>query len=541
MEDDSWWITRRGRGLYTRTTALPLTSRFYVLAVLIQAAVLIGVNTAIAVLVQDCLSTLVLGLANLTTVFMSYFAIEAIRTENRHQLAAYAITSVVFLSNYVPPIIGSTDGPMHVHMKRLQVEDDVRLLLLVALVVACSLQLISLLLAIFSYKLTYCTGAVPTVGMRTYKKVGTDPTLLACYFVYQGFCTMLKVDWLFQIQLLAYCILGLPEGTWQWQVSLAAHCPVACAWLPLGLLAARRESAVMMLVLVVAATCQVPLYAAQLLSLPPPNATFHNHSHAHNHSHHHVDDRFGVGSDADGSLSWLPSLTRDRATDAAWDADGGLDIGAAAREDHYCTERLRDHTFPFGSPALNLLYLLALLSRLLLLFSGLRVRNNFGRGLLSRVHKSRCSSDALASSIASNAMHHSATGSDVSERLMDSHGHLSGGALDHGHEADAAHVAADSYISVDGLTASRLDLISAARHGLPATSSHRGDVVGGNAHDARANDACGAGHDEGLLSRLGSDAASSEYSVAGGPACRLSLGPGSMTSAAGGSFADHGS
>ena len=107
MLEESLFVTRRGRGLYTRTMTLPLSSRFYVLAVLVQAVVLIGVNTAISILTADCLSALVLGLGSVTTLFMSYFAIEAVRTENRYQLAAYAVTSAIFLASYVPTLVGS--------------------------------------------------------------------------------------------------------------------------------------------------------------------------------------------------------------------------------------------------------------------------------------------------------------------------------------------------------------------------------------------------------------------------------------------------
>ena len=40
-------------------------------------------------------------------------------------------------------------------------------------------------------------------GMRTYKKVGTDPALIRAYGRYQQFCSCLKLDWLFQLVLLS--------------------------------------------------------------------------------------------------------------------------------------------------------------------------------------------------------------------------------------------------------------------------------------------------------------------------------------------------
>ena len=90
---------------------------------------------------QLWVSTLVLALASVTTLFMSYFAIEAVRTENRYQLAAYAVTTAVFLYGYVPPLLGSSDSPMHVHMNRTAVRNEVHSLVLAAFVCTCTLQL----------------------------------------------------------------------------------------------------------------------------------------------------------------------------------------------------------------------------------------------------------------------------------------------------------------------------------------------------------------------------------------------------------------
>ena len=82
-----WYITRRGRGLYTRSVALPLWARFFVPCTLLQSAILIGVNVAIGILSDDCLTSLILGISSLVTLFMCYFAIEAVRTENSYQYA----------------------------------------------------------------------------------------------------------------------------------------------------------------------------------------------------------------------------------------------------------------------------------------------------------------------------------------------------------------------------------------------------------------------------------------------------------------------
>lgn len=135
-----WFIIRRGRGLYTRTLSLPLWTRLFVPCTFLQTAILVGVNVAISVLADDCLTALVLGLSSLTTLFMCYFAVEAVRTENAYQLTAYLACSGLFLSSYLPPVMGMSDGPHHVPMS-IPHWDKVRNLLLVAFICTVSLQL----------------------------------------------------------------------------------------------------------------------------------------------------------------------------------------------------------------------------------------------------------------------------------------------------------------------------------------------------------------------------------------------------------------
>ena len=197
--------------------------------------------------------------------------------------------------------------------------------------------------AALTYRITYCGAA--TFGMRTYKKVGTDPALLACYQVYQRFCASLKLDWLFQLQLFAFSLLGLQELTWQWWLSVGAQLPIALAWLPLGLRSVRSESAMLMMLLLCAAALQPVVYAAQLFTVPMPNVT---HSHHHNGSHHNGYDRFD-GVAIDGVA-----------------IDGERDqLGAPPHHmTMYCTQRLRERTFPFAAVPLNVLYFLAFGTRL---------------------------------------------------------------------------------------------------------------------------------------------------------------------------------
>ena len=90
MQRSDVWFIRRGRDMHTRTVALPLWSRFFVPCTVLQALLLIGANTVLSILVEDCLTTLVLALSSLTVLFMCYFAIEAVRTENKHQCVRLA-------------------------------------------------------------------------------------------------------------------------------------------------------------------------------------------------------------------------------------------------------------------------------------------------------------------------------------------------------------------------------------------------------------------------------------------------------------------
>ncbi len=83
----SWWVIRAGRGLYTRTVSLSLWGRLFVVSVIVQACVVVALNVTVSVVVGDCLTVILLGVSSLTTLFMSYFAVEAVRTENAYQCA----------------------------------------------------------------------------------------------------------------------------------------------------------------------------------------------------------------------------------------------------------------------------------------------------------------------------------------------------------------------------------------------------------------------------------------------------------------------
>ena len=125
--------------MYTRTIALPLWARIFVPSAFAQCAVLICVDGTVAVLTGgSCFWILTAGLASVTSLFMAYFAVEAVRTENIYQLAAYVASSIAFLVGFVPPLVGFEEGQFAQSHDALA--EIIRVLLLVAVGVVCSLQ-----------------------------------------------------------------------------------------------------------------------------------------------------------------------------------------------------------------------------------------------------------------------------------------------------------------------------------------------------------------------------------------------------------------
>ena len=84
-----------------------------------------------------------------------------------------------------------------------------------------AIRRLSCIFGLLTYRMAYC-GGMPRFGMRTYKKVGTDPALLEMYSGYQRFGSILKLDWLLQIELLALSLLGLHEFGWRWWLTASS-------------------------------------------------------------------------------------------------------------------------------------------------------------------------------------------------------------------------------------------------------------------------------------------------------------------------------
>jgi len=325
---------------------------------------------------------------------------------------------------------------------------------------------------------------VPGFGMRTYKKVGADPALLACYQRYQQFCSFLKLDWLFQIALVGIAVLGLTEGEWQWWITVGVQLPYTLLWLPWGLIAVRRESSVLIGLLLVAACAQPPLYAVLLVThrppfeppsppplppsppsllppvlppppLPPPppppllslplqlpsafpTVASLPSAAAASSAFPTVASTAEVSRSIRGgwraiAASAIDEMDEIDKPDGGWGAVAASavpTVGAAAATAGFgqstdmglghlqfrqlrqlrqstntglgqttpslaqCTLRLRRSTFPFASVGLDLLYGIALLSRLLTVIFGVLAWRNFGKGLAVRVHRGRGDDDA---------------------------------------------------------------------------------------------------------------------------------------------------
>lgn len=330
----------------------------------------------------------------------------------------------------------------------------------------------NILFAALTYRLTHCGSAA--FGMRTYKKVGTDPQLLACYSMYQRFCSTLKLDWLLQLEILAFSLLGLQEFTWQWWLTVGVQLPIALAWLPLGLRAARKEAPLLMALLLLCASTQPFVYTAQLLTLRPHNGTSapsssepwpaHGDAGANGDAWH--DDGLLLAPWAEsaggGSRSLLPLA------DGAPLSPAGL-VGAP-RQSSYCTQRLRERTFPFASAPLNIVYLFAVLTRLIFVSVALRVRHNFGRGLAVVLHGRRSDSSRAAGSSFSSGVHDPVLGTDSSV----------------GSVAAAAEYLLPRPVADEGVGPSNGLMPPASEHGAPYHHALGGSVGGGGGEEEAA-------------------------------------------------------
>ena len=165
-------VYTRGRGAYLRTVENPVWSRIFVLCVALHTLVLVGINVAVGLLESDCHFTLLLSLASMTTLFMSYFALEAVRTENVYQcastvhllpsfrllslaqeycvtqhlafvpfarLVAYGLTSLAFVIGFLPPLLGSEHRTADPSADPSRAQ-RVRTLVLLSVVFACAMH-----------------------------------------------------------------------------------------------------------------------------------------------------------------------------------------------------------------------------------------------------------------------------------------------------------------------------------------------------------------------------------------------------------------
>ena len=158
--------------------ALHLHQMLTLLAVL-QMMATIGLNVAlVAENWEDCMVQFELGASTLVILFVAYFAVEAVRTENQYQLMSYLVLSTILLPLYISPLAGRHGW------------HGGRILSIVAIVTTGILYLLNVTLALVTY---LGTGDLVGFGWRVYKKVGADPVLIDCYRRYQQFCSALKL------------------------------------------------------------------------------------------------------------------------------------------------------------------------------------------------------------------------------------------------------------------------------------------------------------------------------------------------------------
>ena len=153
-----------------------------------------------------------------------------------------------------------------------------------------------------------------------------------------------------------------------------------------------------MALLIACAAIQPFVYATQLLTLHPHNRTTTSTTSADFLLPHQLPppadaDATANGADRAGGLvgqwagQWAESAGDDHDHLFSF-ADGTpalAPVGSLAAwpnvSSMYCTQRLRERTFPFASAPLNIVYLFAVLIRLIFLGVAMRVRLNFGKGL----------------------------------------------------------------------------------------------------------------------------------------------------------------
>ena len=210
-----WYVVQRTFRGYTRTTELSLWGRVFVPCVLLQGLLTTGLSVALALIATDCLVSIVLAMLTLTILFAAYFAVEAVRTENVFQLCAYIGASSAGTLGIVLSISQRDDAGQDLRTAFMSPSEEGQLIRWL-MFGAASLQLLSFLLALLTCS---GTGELRGFGMRTYKKVGTDPALIRRYRRYQQFCSGLKLDLLFQAGVISLCVLGFDKFSWQWRLS----------------------------------------------------------------------------------------------------------------------------------------------------------------------------------------------------------------------------------------------------------------------------------------------------------------------------------
>ena len=229
----------------------------FLCSVLLQTTMLLAFAIVLAYMRADCLATLATVVLAVSSIAMCYFALDAVKTENAFQLAAYLATATSLHVAIFLTLVATTPD-----QEAWWKKPPLSYVVWAALPILAALQLLSYIFAFATWSGTADTNGF---GMRMYKKVGTDPELIYLYLRYQRHCSILKLDLLFQLGILAFMLIGDKVLSTSWWISLFCQLPIAIIWIPLGLASIRREWRLGMAVIGLMAIAQPAIYIFQLI------------------------------------------------------------------------------------------------------------------------------------------------------------------------------------------------------------------------------------------------------------------------------------
>lgn len=212
--------------MFASISDLNTTSKVFILATVLESLDVIAL-TCERIFSQNSFNTVakVALLLSLATLFMLYFAINGVLSENRFELICYLfVTSLIsFCTIYAFVFLGKEDGKQSI----------VVWIRLISVCIFCPLNFV---LGWFTYK---------AFGWKIYHKIGANITLQSIYRKYQIFVSLLKIDLLFGTGLvLGIGLFQLDDGV-TFYIDLAML-PISIGWAMLGLFGVRHEEKISM-------------------------------------------------------------------------------------------------------------------------------------------------------------------------------------------------------------------------------------------------------------------------------------------------------